>query len=50
MLKNKCLLNIFIKYIDTDIMKNIVKEPIFLSSSLRTHSLKEELTSPLNCN
>lgn len=30
MLKNKCLLNIFIKYIDTDIMKNIVKEDDFL--------------------
>lgn len=30
MLKNKCLLNIFIKYIDTDIMKNIVKEADFL--------------------
>lgn len=30
MLKNKCLLNIFIKYINADIMKNIVKEADFL--------------------
>lgn len=29
MLKNKCFLNIFIKYIDIDIMKNIVKEDDF---------------------
>lgn len=29
MLKNKCFLNIFIKYIDIDIMKNIVKEVDF---------------------
>lgn len=30
MLKNKCLLNIVIKYINADIMKNIVKEADFL--------------------
>lgn len=29
MLKNKCFLNIFIKYINIDIMKNIVKEDDF---------------------
>lgn len=29
MLKNKCFLNIFIKYINIDIMKNIVKEVDF---------------------
>lgn len=50
MLKNKCFLNIFIKYINIDIMKNIVKEVDFFVFFLCIYFFKEELIFLFNCN